>query len=688
MIKQIINRLNITIKGRIYLSFFLLVILFVISGVYTIITLNKNRKQADHISAITDPSLQGLKDFGDILIQSKMYTTNWVFLRSSKEDKDALKKLHDIDYPVLKKRLQSLSVHWNDQPTVDSMNVIFSRFEQLLGLEKRIMSLLKTFDDYDDPVLKLEAERIVEDEVLPRTAALWTMIDDFISTETRIREFRNITLQKATTQLTTMISILTVVIICMGIFLSLYMTHIIIIPVNQIRYIINDLGKGIIQKIDKKAKQNEIGKMIESVNNLSEKLQATANFAQEVGNYNFNMDFVPLSKNDTLSMSLINMRDKLSWGKKKLDEVHTEIQTIYDAVLDAVIIIDENGRIVKWDNKSEKLFGWTAAETINRQLSDLIIPETYRDAHKQGMKRFLKTGETRILNKTIEVRALKKNEEEFDISLSISSAFINSQYRFIGFIRDITSRKKAEAELLQSEADLALKNKELELKNKELEQFAYVASHDMQEPLRTTSSFVELLQRQYRGKLDDKADTYLTYIEQSSERMKVLIKDLLDYSRIGRKRELEEVDCNKLVQYVLADLDINIKETGAKIHCGRLPILNGYSTELKLLFQNLIINAIKFRKKEVAPDITINVCEWHDKWQISVSDNGIGIEEQYKERVFIIFQRLHTRNEYEGSGIGLAHCKKIVELHGGTIWIDTANGAGTTFHFTLPKINN
>jgi PAS domain S-box-containing protein len=257
-----------------------------------------------------------------------------------------------------------------------------------------------------------------------------------------------------------------------------------------------------------------------------------------------------------------------------------------------------------------------------------------------------------------------------------------------GINQDITDRKKSEETLQRSEANLEQKNKELELKNKELEQFAYVASHDLQEPLRTTSSFAELLQQQYQGRLDERADKYLTFINQSSERMKVLIKDLLDYSRIGRKKEKEYVDCNLILQEVLDDLNAAIKETQAEINVAALPVFHGYPTEIKQLFQNLIINAIKFRKKNTPPQIKISAIKINGQWEFACNDNGIGIEEEHRERIFIIFQRLHTRNDYEGSGIGLAHCKKIVELHGGKIWIESMPGEGSTFNFTIPVKSN
>ncbi|MEO8765660.1 MAG: PAS domain S-box protein [Ginsengibacter sp.] len=252
-----------------------------------------------------------------------------------------------------------------------------------------------------------------------------------------------------------------------------------------------------------------------------------------------------------------------------------------------------------------------------------------------------------------------------------------------GVNQDITERKNAEDTLRISEINLELKNTQLEQKNIELEQFAYIASHDLQEPLRTTSSFVKLLQKRYHGSFDPKADKYFAYILEASERMKVLIKNLLDYSKIGNKKELEQVDCNNTLQNVLADVGIAISETGAQIKFEKLPVIKGYATELKQLFQNLVVNAIKFRKKDVPPVLDISAEKNNGYWQFAFKDNGIGIEEKYYEKIFVIFQRLHTRTEYDGSGIGLSHCKKIVELHKGKIWVESKLGEGSTFQFTI-----
>ncbi|HXB09677.1 MAG TPA: ATP-binding protein [Puia sp.] len=229
------------------------------------------------------------------------------------------------------------------------------------------------------------------------------------------------------------------------------------------------------------------------------------------------------------------------------------------------------------------------------------------------------------------------------------------------------------------------RTQEMESKNQELEQFAYVASHDLQEPLRTISGFVDLLKKEYREKLDGNGQLYMNYLSQASDRMKVLIKDLLDYSRIGREKAAMPVDCNQLLDEVLADLGKSIRESGAHITTSSLPALRAYPTELKLLFQNLIANSIKFRHPDRSPEVSVAATQDNGKWLFTVSDNGIGIEKQFLERIFIIFQRLHTRAQYEGSGIGLAHCKKIVEFHQGQIWADAEPGIGSRFTFTISK---
>lgn len=233
----------------------------------------------------------------------------------------------------------------------------------------------------------------------------------------------------------------------------------------------------------------------------------------------------------------------------------------------------------------------------------------------------------------------------------------------------------------------ALQKKQIELKNKnkELEQFAYISSHDLQEPLYTVMSVVDLLETEYKEKLDENAKMYLDFISQATNRMSNLIKALLKYSRIGHDRELTTIDCNTILKNTQNDLYSIITETNTVIEVGELPIIKGYQTELGLIFQNLISNSIKFRNTEIAPKIIISAELEEGHWKFSITDNGIGIDPEHREKIFTIFQRLNPRSEYEGTGIGLAHCQKIVDLHGGTIWVNSKPKEGSTFYFTIPN---
>src|SRR5579859_334604 len=234
-----------SIKKRIYGSFALFVAMFMINGAITIITLNNNKRSSNILSRVIDPSLQAMDDFKKIMLESKMYITNWVFLRYSQEDKEHLKKLHASDYGELKARLDAYAGQWKSVDWVDSLHKIYSGFNRLLGIERNIMHSLKEFKDYDDPVIKLEAEREVEDEVLPRTASLINDLDRIISFGQSIREKENAKLERSSMLLRVLIIILAITIILAGLFLSMYMAKLIISPIHKIRGIVNDLGKGI-----------------------------------------------------------------------------------------------------------------------------------------------------------------------------------------------------------------------------------------------------------------------------------------------------------------------------------------------------------------------------------------------------------------------------------------------------------
>lgn len=240
-------------------------------------------------------------------------------------------------------------------------------------------------------------------------------------------------------------------------------------------------------------------------------------------------------------------------------------------------------------------------------------------------------------------------------------------------------------EIASKREEVNLLNQELAVANKELEQFVYVASHDLREPLQTVSNFVGLLSEKYAGKNDKDTEQYIAFITDATSRMELLISHLLDLSRVGRNLVFENVDCNKTVKEVIAELDNSIKENQAIITCSQLPVVEGDPIEIKQLFQNLISNALKFHKKNTIPEINISCEKKENEFVFSVKDNGIGIDEKYKDRIFVIFQRLNNASDYPGTGLGLATCKKIISLHKGRIWFDSKLNEGSTFYFSIPK---
>ena len=251
-------------------------------------------------------------------------------------------------------------------------------------------------------------------------------------------------------------------------------------------------------------------------------------------------------------------------------------------------------------------------------------------------------------------------------------------------VRRALEEKQLRQSRRQAEEDLARKVEELARSNADLEQFAYVASHDLQEPLRMVTAYTQLLAERYRGKLDAEADKFIGYASEGAMRMQVLIQDLLAFSRVGRAESSDaNIDCNGVMQEVLQTLSAAVQESGAVISYSRLPQIQGDRTQLGQVFQNLIANAIKFRGNET-PKISVQAENKDDQWWFEVSDNGIGIPPENAGHVFEVFYRLHARSEYPGNGIGLAICKKIIERCGGRIWVESQSGSGSHFKFTLP----
>ncbi|MCC3406905.1 MAG: response regulator [Microcoleus sp. PH2017_10_PVI_O_A] len=302
---------------------------------------------------------------------------------------------------------------------------------------------------------------------------------------------------------------------------------------------------------------------------------------------------------------------------------------------------------------------------------------TLRNLQKQLKEQNVLLQEEITSRLAVEKSLYEKNQilqQEISNRLAVEKAL---QEQNLLLQQEISNRQRAESALLKS-------NQELARSNAELEQFAYVASHDLQAPLATIASYAQLLEKRYKDQLDSQAIKFISNIVQGCTRMQTLIDDLLEYSRVGRSQKPFEVtDCNHAVQQAIANLQGAIRNDRAVVTYSELPAVMGDISQLVQLFQNLLGNAIKYRQ-DAPPAVHITACKQKENWLFSVSDNGIGIAPQHQERIFQIFQRLHTQREYSGTGIGLAICQKIVEGHGGSMWVESEPGQGSTFHFTLP----
>ena len=324
-------------------------------------------------------------------------------------------------------------------------------------------------------------------------------------------------------------------------------------------------------------------------------------------------------------------------------------------------------------------FGWTRDEAVGRNLAELIIPEEHRAAHNEGLHRYVVTGKGPLLNKRLELDALNRTGHLFPVEMTVSPIRLGRKHYFSAFVRDITERKRAEDAI-------ARQTQEMTRINSELEDFTHSVSHDLKEPLRGIEAFAGFLAEDYGDKLDEQGQRYVGVLRESAVRMKDLIDDLLQLSRIGRTRyEFAPVPIFSLVEDVKLELSYAIQEKQADLRFdAALPIVRCDKVRMREVFKNLISNAIKYNDKPT-PTIEIGCRSENGVFTFAVSDNGIGIAPEFHDKIFKIFQRLHHREEYEGTGVGLAICKKVVEGHGGRIWVESAPAQGTTFLFTLPR---
>jgi len=357
---------------------------------------------------------------------------------------------------------------------------------------------------------------------------------------------------------------------------------------------------------------------------------------------------------------------------KKAEEIlklsEEKYRRLVEEVVDVVYSADDKGNFTYVNPVCKKMTGYSEAELLGKHFTHIIAP-----AWKRQVTRFyLNQYRRRIQQTVLAFPILTKSGKEQWVEQTVNMVHNGEVIGYQGICRDVSERKIMEARLESS--------------NQDLENFAYIASHDLQEPLRTVTSFLGLLEKKMTGKMDQDSKEFLDFAVDGALKMKEMINDLLSYSRVlNQAADFKKIDLNRVLKDVLFNLDEKIKESHAKITASPLPKIVADDIKLTRLLQNLVSNAIKFAAKDRFPVIKIGCKEQDDSWLLYVEDNGIGIKKEYFDKIFIIFKRLHSKSEYPGTGIGLAECKKIAELHNGRIWVESEEGKGSTFYVTLQK---
>lgn len=382
-----------------------------------------------------------------------------------------------------------------------------------------------------------------------------------------------------------------------------------------------------------------------------------------------------ISERKKAADELAHVNQELRRANAELIASQEKLRSYFDAASQAILGVSADGRISLVNRRTEEMFGYTREELVGKDL-ELLLPERFRSAHITHRDGYFAEPRVRAMGTGMDLAGRRKDGTEFPIEIGLGHANTPEGTLAFGMVSDISERKKAADDLYRV-------NEELRRSNTEMEQFAHVASHDLQEPLRMVTGYLQLIERRYADRIDAGGKEFIGYAVDGAKRMKALIRDLLEFSRAGTNAaNFVQIDSNQIVNYALANLKTAIDESDAQITVDPLPTIVGDPVLLTQVFQNLIANAIKFQQGKT-PSVHISACRQGAEWIYSVRDNGIGIESHHLDRIFRIFERLHSIEAYAGSGIGLAITRKIVERHRGRIWVESEPGTGSTFFFTI-----
>ena len=668
--------MSISIKNRIRLGFGVLITIFFVNGIITIATLDYNKKLSDHISEVVNPSVQGMYDLRKSLLETRMFTTNWVFLRYDQESKSQLLALRDSVFPNLKEKMNSLSGKWFNRNMADSLQKLFVGFEELFQQEEYIINSLQRFEDYDNAFKKFGAEDALENKIIPSFLELFDLLNHVLKHERDERTEEQNKLEQALSFLQMLIIILALTIVALGILLSIYLSNIIIKPINKIQAIIKDLGRGVIRQTNLKQRNDEIGLMIKSINTLAEKFSAMQTFALNVGRREFEAHYEPMSKEDALGKALLSMRDGLRESEKKLLRTHFQMETLFKKIDEVFFSMDMiSNKILQMSPACEKVYGFHATEFFKNPMLwfELTLEE---DRHlilaNDSIMRSGKTinHETRIRHRDNSIRWI-----ETKITPTLNAQGVLE--RIDGVVIDITDRKGAQ-ELL------CARNAELMKSNMELDKFVYSISHDLRAPLLSVLGIIKLAQE---DTVDTEMTEHLMLMESSIRRLDGFILDILDYSR-NSKHELKKskIDFRDVFSTVTNNLKyINgSRKIDIKLNVEGTSSFYSDKERISVVLNNLISNAVWYQNPEVSnPFVDVNIDLSDTETNIIVKDNGIGISKENQQKVFEMFYRA-SKNSV-GSGLGLYVVKEIVDKLNGKIEVESEPGRGSSFIIHLPN---
>jgi signal transduction histidine kinase/CheY-like chemotaxis protein/methyl-accepting chemotaxis protein len=733
---------NLSLRRKIYLSFSLLVLLFVINGVITIVTIQKNKVLSEHVSEVVNPSMEALEDLKQMLLESKMYTTNWVFLRSKQKDKDALVQIHQRSYAALKAKIGGYAPQWHAQYFSDSLQKVFTGFESLMDIEKKIMVSLDKFEDYDDLVIRMEAERQIEEEVLPRTAAIINTLENIIDFGNKMQEIENYRLQQSSVWLRSVVISLAIIIFLSGLMLAIGMSRGIIGPINTIKNIVTDLGNGIIRKTDADTQKDEIGQMIQAVNLLSEKTLVTTQFAREVGKRNFNIAFEPLSEDDILGKALLSMRDNL-----KMSEIDLQVsaQNLHkkDELLQAVA--SATHELIS-NNDPEAAIGEAIRSLGTRLQADLV--NIYKNegnllvnGHTSQLMRWNRANNTidhrhpkfqnlegsfyaldklarneifHCSTRELVDLPLKKMYEEINVKsvVAIPIMVMDEFWGFVSFNNCNVERTWTETEfsILTSFASTlgsAIERSQVDLQLKEAKEKAEAASiaksefmanmsHELRTPMNGIIGFTELV---LTTEMQTTQREYLQNVSKSAYNLLNIINDILDFSKLEAGKLLIDNTSFQLDEVIEETADImaiKAQEKNIEIICNIDPLLPvqlfGDAVRIRQILINLVGNAIKFTEKgeinvtvQQGATITDELGKKTTDIVISVKDTGIGIEKDKLAAIFESFTQADssTTRRFGGTGLGLTISKCLAELMDGRLTVESEIGKGSIFTLHL-----